>query len=151
MFFAYLFAIVAQAAATPNAEAIELGREVSRGGMLATLIPLKTGSEIEEMITENPDLTVEEQEKLRAIGKAQADALFERVLDIEGRALAQNLSLEDLRTIAAYERSDAAARKRAAMVPIMVATVTALDGLDYGGGVKAAFCTQTGKLCDPKD
>lgn len=150
MIFAFLLMATAASAAGPtDAEAIALGREVARSSLLATLVPLKTASELDEIIAANPDLTPAEKGELRRIGTEHADALLERVLEVEGRALAANLSVEDLRVLDAFERSTAGRNRRAAMVSIIMTTVAELDGVDYGSGVKASFCRQTGKLCGP--
>ncbi|WP_347303568.1 hypothetical protein V5740_02790 [Croceibacterium sp. TMG7-5b_MA50] len=131
----------------PSAERLELARAVAANGLLISLIPVQTRGEIDGMIAENPDLTAAEQARLREIGQEQATALEERVLAADAAALATHLSADDLRVIAAFERTEAAARRRAAMPAIMVETMQALGEVDYGNGVKAAFCAETARLC----
>ena len=142
-----LLSLSAAPAGAAGSQAIELGREIARSGTLATLAPLMMKSDVDEAIAENPQLTPEEASLLRRIGEAQASTLLERVIGIEGRAFADHLSTEDMQAIIAFERSPTAQRKRAAMVPVIMATVKELDGLDYAAEVKAEFCRQTGKLC----
>jgi hypothetical protein len=147
MIVTLLLSLAAAPVGSTKSEAIELGREIARSGTLATLAPLMMKSDIDEAIAENPELTPGERALLRRIGEAQALALLERLINVEGRAFADNLSTEDMQAIVAFERSPTAQRKRAAMVPVIAATVRELDGVDYAAGVKAEFCQQTGKLC----
>ena len=140
-------ALAAASAGNPPAAALEMGREIARSGTLATLAPLKTMSDIDALIAESSELTPEHQNLLRRIGEVQAAALLARVIDVEGRAFAANLSVNDMQSIIAFERSPAAERKRAAMAPVIIATFKEFDGFDYLGEVKAEFCQQTGKLC----
>jgi hypothetical protein len=138
----------AAAAATPSPEALDLARKVAANGVLATLGPLQTQSELEEMIKDNPDLTEAERTRLRAIGESQAEALIVKVIETQAATMAVELSVEDLRALAAFTGSPAALHQRDAMPKIILATMQALDGIDYADDVKAAFCAETRKLCD---
>ncbi|MEL7689910.1 hypothetical protein [Citromicrobium bathyomarinum] len=129
-------------------EALLLAREIAANGFLPSLVPLQTASEIEGMIKDNPNLTPSEIETLRAIGAQHAEQLRAKLIELDARAYADALSLSDLRALAVFERSEAAAHRRAAMPQIMMSVVTSLGDVDYGGGVKKDFCSQTGKLCE---
>ena len=121
---------------------------VSQNGMLAQIGPMQTQAEVEGLIAANPDLTVDEQEQLRAIGRAHADKLGKQALTAETQAYASALSLADLQAMAAWVQSDAAQRARAAMPQIMMGVMQQMQGVDYLGTVRADFCNATGKLCD---
>jgi hypothetical protein len=142
------FLAAAAAVATPSPEALDLARKVAANGVLATLGPLQTQSELEEMIKENPDLSEAEQARLRAIGEAQAQALIVKVIETQAAAMAAELSVEDLRLLAEFAGSPAALRQREVMPQVILATVKALDGIDYAEGVRDAFCAETRKLCE---
>lgn len=142
------FLAAAAAAATPSPEALDLARKVAANGVLATLGPLQTQSELEEMIQASPDLTEAERTRLRAIGEKRAAALIVKVIETQAVAMAAELSVEDLRALADFAGSPPALHQREAMPKIILATVQALDGVDYAGGVKAAFCAETGNLCE---
>ena len=76
-----------------------------------TLVPLQTASEIDGMIKDNPDLTSAEIETLRTIGARHAKQLRARLIDLDAKAYADALSLSDLRALAIFERSEAAAHR----------------------------------------
>ena len=137
----------ATAAATPVPEALELARQIAAQGTLAQIAPLQTSSEVEQMIARHRDLSAADQARLRAIGKDQAGRLVARVVEAEAAAMATRLSLDDLHALAAAANSPAAQHQRAALPAIMRTTVQTLGTVDYAGGVRAAFCHETGKLC----
>ena len=129
-------------------EGLTIAREIAGHSFLATIGPLQTGAEVEAILADAPDLTEEEQASLRAIGRERADALGKAALEAEAQALATALSVEDLRAIAAFERSPAAANHRAAAPMVMAAVMEELAGVDYKREVKRSFCERTGKLCE---
>ncbi len=129
-------------------EGLTLAREIASHSLLATIGPLQTQAEVEAILTDAPDLTEQEQASLRAIGRERADALGKAALEAEAQALAAALPMEDLRAIAAFERSPAAANHRAAAPTVMAAVMEELAGVDYKREVKRSFCERTGKLCE---
>ena len=132
---------------TPSADAMEAARTISRNSVIVSLVPLQTKAEIEKMIVDNPGLSDTEKERLRTIGQREADAMMARFVEADAAAHAARLSVEDLRAIAAYESSPAAARRRTAMPAIIEATMARLGDADFGKAVRTAFCAETGKLC----
>tara|TARA_B100001179_G_C18598034_1_gene408301 strand:- start:2428 stop:2901 length:474 start_codon:yes stop_codon:yes gene_type:complete len=152
---AFVAAIVlALQAATPAIETDEkmaLATEIASTSLLATIGPLQTAAEVEEIVAQHPELTPEEQASLRAVGAERAEEIGRAALETEARTLAENLSLETLRVVAAYQRSEAAQAYRAATPMVMGAVMQSLAGLDFKGEVKAAFCAESGKLCETSD
>lgn len=146
--FAALMALQAGPTDAAPDEKLALAMEVAQVSPLAIIGPLQTAAEVEDIIASNPDLTPEEQQRLREIGKARAEELGREALAAEAAALAEALSLEDLRAIAAYSRSDAAMRHREAMPQVAMQVMQGLQGLDYKAEVRTAFCAETGKLCE---
>lgn len=142
--------IALQAAPVEGAtdEKLALAMEIAAVSPLAVIGPLQTAAEVEDIIASNPDLTPDEQDRLRAIGKARAEELGREAQATEAAALADILSLEDLRAIAEFERSEAAAHHRAATPQVAMRVMQGLEGLDYKGEVRAAFCAEAGKLCE---
>jgi hypothetical protein len=134
--------------ATP--EAIQLGEELASYGTLATLAPIMTAKEAEDLVAAHPELTKADQDNLRATAKNQAEKLRARGIKVEGRVFAENLSLEDLRALTQFARSDAAKRQRAAMPKIIVGTMKGLGNIDYKASVIAAYCRDYRKLCPKK-
>ena len=134
--------------ATP--EAIKLGEELASYGTLATLGPIMTAKEAEDLVAAHPELSKAEQDDLRASAKKEAEQLRAKAITVEGKAFAEALSLQDLRTLAEFARSDAAKRQRAAMPRIIVGTMKGLGNVDYKGSVLAAYCHNYGKLCPKK-
>jgi hypothetical protein len=142
--------VAAAAAAQPSLEAMELARQVAAHGALAQIAPVQTQNEVEGMIEDHPEFSDAERGRLRAIGKEQAKALIAKAVDAEAASLAAQLTIEDLRALAAFASSPAAEHQRAALPKIIAATMTTLGKVDYAGGVRAAFCAETRKLCDRK-
>ncbi len=131
-------------------EAIKLGEELASYGTLATLGPIMTAKEAEDLVAAHPELTKAEQDNLRATAKKEADQLRAKAITVEGKAFAETLSLQDLRTLAEFARSDAARRQREAMPKIIVGTMKGLGNVDYKANVLAAYCRDYKKLCPKK-
>jgi hypothetical protein len=149
MTMSLLFAAAA-VAAQPSPEALKLARQIAEHGILAQMAPLQTQSEVEAMIRDHPDLSEAERRRLREIGEQHTRALLGKALDAEAHAMASALSLTDLRKLVAFESSPAAVHQRSALPKIMAATMAAMGDVDYAGGVRAAFCADSGKLCEKK-
>lgn len=140
-----MIALLLLAAVTP--EAADLGRQLASSGMLATLAPLKTSAEIEEIVKDHPELGDADKAAFRASAKAIAERLRTRVIDVAGAAYASSLSIADLRTLAAFAKTDAAKRQRAAMPAIIMQTMKGMGEIDFKGSAMAEFCKTSGKLC----
>ena len=134
-------------AASPGAEALRLGRQIAETGTLAIILPLMKQQQLSEMIAAAPALTPAEQATLRTVADRQFASGRDRLLSAEGRKYAELLTLADLRAVAAFQRSPAAARMRQAMPAMIAGTMQAMAGLDFKGDVATAMCAETGKLC----
>ena len=138
---------LAAAAAQPSAEALRLGRELADSGTLATVLPMVAKKETEELVAAHPELSAVEAASLRATATQVFAAGRERLLDSEAQALAERLSLADLRAISAFERSSAATRYRAVTPAVIAAMMESIGTMDFKADVLKAYCRQTGKLC----
>ena len=136
------------AAAEPSAEALALGRQVADSGTLAALLPLMQQKETEELIAAHKELTAAEQEKLRATAASVYEIGRERLMQAEARAYAERLSIDDLRAVAAFQGSEAGKRQRAAMPGVIGDTIQNAGKIDFKADVIAAYCKDTGKLCE---
>lgn len=136
--------------AEPSPEALALSRELAETGTLAAVLPLVQAKETEELVANNPDLSPAERDQLRAIAKATFRQGRERIMDATARAYAERLSLEDLRALAAFQKSEAARRYRELMPEAIAAAMQKIGPMDYKGDVRTAFCKETGKLCDKR-
>lgn len=134
-------------ATVPDAEARALGMRYARTTTLATLLPLMTAKETADLVAAHPGLNAAEQDRLRQIAKRQADEGTRKLLEAEGDAYATHLSKADLRILVAAGESAAAKRLRAVMPSIIKTTMESASGIDFKGETLAAFCKQTGKLC----
>ncbi len=137
----------AGAAATAAGESERLARIVAENGMLATVAPIIAANEAREILAEHPELTPAERATFQATATEIATSMRAQLVTAEAAAFAKHLALDDLRIIAAYSQSPAAANQRAAMPAIMADTATVLGKLDHKGKLRAAFCTKTGKMC----
>ena len=142
-----LLALAAVAAAQPSPAAMRWARAVAESGTLATLLPLIQQKEVEELVAAHPELLPKEKEALRATALRVYQAGRERLIAGETAALARQLSLEDLREIAKFNSSEAAARYRVALPKVIAGTMQAMAGMDYKRDVLTAYCKDTGKLC----
>jgi hypothetical protein len=144
-----LFLALAVAAAAPTPEAEKLGRLLAEAGTLAALLPLIQQKETEEMIAQSA-LTDAEKAAFRVTAKRVFDEGRERLMAATGKDYAERLSVEDLRSLVAFEQSEAAKRYRGAMPGAIAAAMQAVGQMDFKKDVRAAFCKETGKLCGPK-
>jgi len=135
------------AAATPSAEALTLGRQIAEHGTLGTLLPMMRQKETEEMVAAHPELNATEQAKLRTTSKRVFEAGRDRIMQSEGRAWAEQLSLPQLRAVATFQGSAAGKHYRAAMPVVIGSTMKSIGQMDFKGDVSTAFCKETGKLC----
>jgi hypothetical protein len=138
---------LAAAAAQPSAAALALGRQVAEMGTLATILPLEQQKETEELIAAHPELSPNEKARLRATAKGVFESGRERLMQAEGHAYAQRLSVEDLRSVIAFERSQPGKRYRASMPQVIMDTMRVMGTMDFKGDVLRAYCKETGKLC----
>lgn len=142
-----LILALALAMATPSAEAQRLGRELAEAGTLAALLPLIQEKETEEIVSAHPELSDSDKAALRATAKRVYDLGRERLLSATGRAYAERLSIADLKRLVAFNRTGAARRYRQATPAVIAATMQSVGTMDFKKDVRAAFCTETGKLC----
>jgi hypothetical protein len=138
---------LAATAAQPSPEALRLGRELAESGTLATVLPLMAKKETEELVAAHPELSAVEAATLRATANRVFTAGRERLMDSEARALADRLTLADLRAIAAFQRSSAAQHYRAATPEVIATMMESIGTMDFKGDVLKSYCRQTGKLC----
>ena len=155
MMIAMLLATAAPAAApaplpTPSAEAEALGAELSRLGLLASVLPTLVQKQADEIVAAHPELSDPDKAALRAAVVAAAQTGFDKLYAAIGHGYAQALSVADLRAVVAYERSAPAAHYNAAVLGVMLQSVKAVQGYDLKKESVAAFCARTGKLCPPK-
>ncbi len=141
---------LALAAAVPTPEALSLGRQLAERGTLASLLPLIQAKETDELLAAHPKLSAEEKAAFKATARRVFEAGRERLMDATGRAYAERLSVQDLRTLVAFHNSGAARRFQAATPQAVAATMQSVGKLDFKGDVIAAFCRETGKLCGSK-
>ena len=144
-----LLMMAAAPTAAPTAESVRLGREIAATGTLGSMLPLMKEQQIGDMLAAHPELSPADQARLKAIAERQFSAGQEKVLNAEGRNFADSLSIDDLRAVAAYQRSAAATRMRAALPKIIAGTMQSMQGLDVKGDVGKAMCAETKKMCEP--
>jgi hypothetical protein len=138
---------LALAAAAPSPEAQTLGRQIAEHGTLASLLPLLQQKEAEELIAAHPELSADEQAKLRSTAIRVYETSRERLMAAEGRSWAGQLTVAEMRAILTYQNSTAGKRYRAVTPAVIAATLKSIGQLDFKSDVLAAFCKETGKLC----
>jgi hypothetical protein len=139
--------VMTMMAAEPSAEALKLGREIAESGTLASLLPMMKADETAKLIKDHPELSAAEQAQLRKTSDRVFAAGADKLFAATARAYAEKLSLDDLRTAAAYYRSPAAKRMQAALPSVIGASMAAMGGMDFKKDLSAAYCKETGKLC----
>ena len=143
-------ALLVQAAPTPTAEAEQLGRRLADTGVLATVLPLMSRQQTEELVAAHPELSDADKATLRITAGDVAKAGIDRLLAAKGHAYATALSVDDLRVLVAAAGSTAAQHLRAANPQVIAATMQAAGKVDFKGEALAAFCAKTGKACPAK-
>jgi hypothetical protein len=138
------------AAAEPSQEALALGKEMAETGMLATLLPILEADSTEKLVADFPELSDAEKQKLREVAHRTYLEGRGRLLQADGRAYAEQLSVDDLRALVAFSHTEAAKHYRDAMPKIAASTMAAAGSMDFKKDVAAAYCKETGKLCPVK-
>ncbi len=134
-------------AAKPSPEAAELGREVALNGVFANLFPIVGKQKIEALIASHPELTAADQAALRKAGDSWIVATLAAMSGVMGDEYARTMSIDDMKAMLAFARSDAGKHWQAAEPGAIAAVARQLDGKDFEGEVTAQFCRDTGKLC----
>jgi hypothetical protein len=135
------------APASPS-EAQQLGVRLARTSGLAAIAPLLIEKDLADLAREDASLSVAERERLLSMGRNEARAGLEMLMQAIGSGYAQRLSIEDLRVLVAHGESHAASRWRAVEPAVIAGAMSALGEMDLKKSVSAAFCRDTGKLCD---
>lgn len=144
-----LLAALSLQAPEPSPEAIALGRQVAENGALGSLLPVIAQRDIEELIASDPGLTAEQQAQLRATGARIFAAGLDRLMTANGRAIAERLTVQQLREIVAFNRSPAAVALREATPAAILGTMQAVGNVDLKRDIREAFCRESGRLCEP--
>lgn len=143
-----LLAILLQAAApTAGTESQELGLRLARSTGLAVVAPAMIEKDLAELAEEDPSLSADQRKRLLALGRAEARAGWERVVQALGAGYAKRLSISDLKLLVAHAESPVAARWRAAEPLVLAEAATTIGSLDLKKTVATAFCRETEKLC----
>lgn len=143
--------ILAQAAAsTISPEAQDLGVRLAKTSGLAAMAPALIEKDLTDLANENPALSAEERQRLMSLGRAEAQVGLEKIMKAIGSGYARRLSVSDLQVLVAHGESPSAARWRIAEPLVIAEAMGALGSMDLKKKVAAAFCRQTGKLCDRK-
>lgn len=147
MFVIAIAVAIASAGTTPTAEAERLGLEVAESGSLAAMLPLITAKETEELVADHPELSPAEIAVLRSTAREVADRSSARLMAAMGHGYAASLPMAELRAIATFNRTPAAAHYRAAIPKVMAKTMAAVGQIDFKRETLTAFCGKTGKAC----
>jgi hypothetical protein len=135
------------AISSPSPEALRLGRELAESGTLAKVLPVIQKKETDELVAAHIELSKADKARLRTVAGEVYRQGYDRLMQAEARAYAEKLSIGDLRAIAAFQKSRAGRRYKAAIPGVVMQTMKAVGGMDFKADVTAAFCRQTGKLC----
>lgn len=147
MLLPFVVLLLAQATPAPAAEAETLGRQLAGTGVLATVLPMMSTQQTEELVAAHPELSDADKATLRAIAADTARTGTEKLLTAEGHAYAAALSVEDLRALVAAAASPAAQHLHAAQPRVIAATMQMAGGFDFKRDTLAAFCAKTRKAC----
>ncbi|KQN19264.1 hypothetical protein ASE86_12170 [Sphingomonas sp. Leaf33] len=145
-----LLALLLQATPAPTAEAARLGTEIARSGTFSQIAPVLVQQQTDELVRDTKGLSLADQAALRAVAAETGRTMVDRVTERMGVAYAGALSTADMRTILAFNRTDAARRYRAAEPNAMAAAAQSMGGMDFKRDVLKAFCATTGKGCPAK-
>ncbi|WP_298812395.1 hypothetical protein [uncultured Sphingomonas sp.] len=130
-----------------SSEALMLARRLAQTGTLTTIIPLMVEKDLSDLVAEDKTLTPAERAQVQAKGRELARAKTAELIERMAAGYAARLSLADLRQLAAAAASPAAARKRAADLPITLSTMQAIGPFDLKKQTAAATCAAYRLLC----
>jgi hypothetical protein len=133
----------------PAAQAA-LGRRLAELGDFNAMIGAMGHAEIEAMAAHTPDLTGAERARLRQVGEGVLASGRARILDALGGAYGRHFTAGQLRAIIAFLESPAGRAYVGALPQILPEIAAATQGVDLGRDVRAAFCRETGKLCQAR-
>jgi hypothetical protein len=133
-----------------SSEAELLGVRLARTSGLAAIAPALIEKDLAELAREDASLSAAERERLLSIGRTEARAGLEKVMQAMGSGYARRLSVEDLRILVAHGESPVAVRGRTAEPSVIAGAMGTLGEMDLKKNVAAAFCRDSGKLCDRK-
>jgi hypothetical protein len=142
-----LFLLQGTVPALPS-EAQQLGVRLARTSGLAAIAPALIEEDLAELAREDASLSPVERERLLSIGRREARAGLEKLMQAIGSGYAQRLSITDLRVLVAHGESPAAARWRTAEPAVIAGAMGTLGEMDLKKNVAAAFCRDVGKLCN---
>jgi len=145
-----LLAALALAAAAPSAEAERLGIELAQSGTVAALLPLVAKKDIEELVAAHPEFAESDKAALRRSAERTFEAGRTKLMAATGHAYAERLTVAELRALVAFNRSAAAKHYREAMPGAIMAAMQAVGSMDFKKDSLAAFCRETGKLCESR-
>jgi hypothetical protein len=130
----------------PAAQAA-LGRRLAELGDFNAMIGAMGHAEIEGMAANMPDLTDAERARLRQVGERVLASGRARILGALGDAYGRHFTADQLRAIIAFLESPAGRAYVGALPQLLPEIAAATQGVDLGRDVRAAFCRETGKLC----
>jgi hypothetical protein len=130
----------------PAAQAA-LGRRLAELGDFNAIIGAMGHAEIEGMATEMPDLTDAERARLRQVGEGVLASGRARILALVGDIYGRHFTADQLRAIIAFLESPAGCAYVGALPQLLPQIAMAMQGVDLRRDVRAAFCRETGKLC----
>jgi hypothetical protein len=130
----------------PAAQAA-LGRRLAELGDFNAMIGAMGHGEIEALAANTPDLTGAERARLRQVGEGVLASGRARILAALGDAYGRHFTAGQLRAIIAFLESPSGRAYVGALPQLLPQIATATQGIDLGRDVRAAFCRETGKLC----
>ncbi|HTU11173.1 MAG TPA: DUF2059 domain-containing protein [Allosphingosinicella sp.] len=149
--------VAAPAAAQPavttapiDAAQAALGRRLAEAGELNALLGAVGTAEVAQIAASTPDLSDAERTRLREVGMATLQAGRARITAALGDAYARHFSRDQLTEILAFVESTTGRAYAGALLQVLPQVVGAIQGVDLGRDIRAAFCRETGKLCAPR-
>lgn len=130
----------------PPAQAA-LGRRLAELGDFNAIIGAMGHAEIERMATNTPDLTDAERARLRQVGEAVLATGRGRALTLVGDIYAHHFTADQLTAIVAFLESPPGRAYVGALPRLLPQMAMSMQGVDLGRDIRAAFCRETGKLC----
>jgi hypothetical protein len=111
------------------------------------MLPAIAAKETEDVIAEHPELSPTDRVVLRNTARTVVARQRQALIAAIGHLYAETLSVADLRELAAFNRTPAAQRYRAAMPKVTLQALAGIGNVDFKGDLARAFCERTGKLC----
>jgi hypothetical protein len=132
----------------PGPEQEALGRRLAAAGDFQAVVSTIGRGEVDRLAAAQADLTEAERARFREVGYRELNRGREELIEIVGELYARQFGANELRSIVDFFESPVGRRYTGALGGLIPQIAAAIEDRDLGADVRAAFCRETGRLCE---